>query len=283
MLKINRTLQSPDDGNAAGGAPAAAPAVPPAADDPAVKWGDLAEDSDEDISTTDDGGVATPPPASAPPATPEPPATPPSPTPPAEPPKVETPPAPTPPADPEAQRRAVEEARLHVESEMTKYFGEGMTDEDKASLIANPELVLPKLLARAAMAATQMTLAQIPRIVPAMVAQTAQVQTQSAGAWKMFDEANPDLAKPEYRQATLAAVKALKTMGTKLSDEQAVLALGRMVRAAQNLPDPGTAQDPPATAQPIVPFTPVARGTSTPATPAKAPTKEQKWSDLATD
>lgn len=157
-------------------------------------------------------------------------------------------------------------------------FESSLDEDTKAALLADPAAVIGKLLARAAMTGAQIALHQVPQIVPRMVSSMTNQQRGQAEAWSRFTSVNKDLASPEFAPSLEVAARTLKATGKNYTDDEAIVALGRMVRVMHNLPDPTEAAAPVvAPAAPVAPFTPVARGGVAPAPTAK-PTN--KWTDL---
>lgn len=293
MPKLNfwKYHAEPADGASA---PAAAPAAPAAADDgldpstPAVNWEGLADDlSADDLDGGEDEPAApsapatptTPTPAApaAPAATPAP-ATPATP---AEPAAPATPPTPQPTAEElETQRQA---QRAQILSAAEAVYEREMTEEVKSALLTEPEKVLPKLLAQAALdganLATQHMLAHLPRVVQE-TAQTSSAQTQ---ALQSFHRANPDLAGKEHSPFVAAAIKTVKEAGLKFkSNEDAMAKIASVARSLAGLPQPGAAPVDPPAAAPVAPHVPVAR-TRSAAASGKAPLKpgEVDWGAIA--
>lgn len=285
-MKLEHSKQAPDEGGAPGAAAPApaspAPAAAPASgESPEAKWDELSdEDFELELPAGDAPAPADPAPAKAgsepapAAATPEPPkpATP-------EPPKPESQ---VPPVDPAVQEAQVKAATEELHKRLSGVYETELDEDTKSALLSDPATVMPRLMARAAMDGARLALSQIPNMVPLMVEQTTSVSKARESAWAEFDKAHEDLAKPEYRQTVVNAVKAVKALGKNLSKEESLALVGRTARAMLNLPEPQARGGAAAPSAPAAPFVPIARGAAAPASPAKAKPTD-KWADLSTE
>lgn len=292
-------LDQAGDGAPGAAAPASAPAAPAAPVTPAsatddksgkaadVNWDDFADDLPvEDPPAQPAPGTPAAPakpaaPAGAAPAAPaqpsqqqSAPAQPVQPAKPAsgtEPPTSATPPA-QPAQTPEESARVAAEARTALLSEVSGAYAKALTDDQKAMLVAEPEKVLPDLLATAMLDGAQFAYRQVMSALPQLIAQHTQTAKTGDEAWGAFNTAHPDLAKPEYRQAVIQAASVVKaaTQGQKLTKEESLARVGKTARALLGLPDPtpgapaapGVASGDDPTAAPVAPHTSVGRSRS---------------------
>lgn len=178
-------------------------------------------------------------------------------------PAVEAPVVYTPPAAPAvlpptpqqlADKKAVELAKLE------QLYA--LSDEDSAAMFAEPDKVLPKLLAKMHQQAAQSVLDSMQTTVPQIV-QTAEAATRvETEARQAFFSVNEDLMKPEYEAAVLKIGAMYRQVNPKASKVEAIQKIGELARVALNLPAKvaGVAQAP--VAKPAnVPFTPSRGGT----------------------
>lgn len=249
--------------------------APPASDPPEVNWGEMADESLPEDPPADPVNEEVP--TGEPPKTDQP----------TEPPKTEEPPKepvvepPQPPVkQPTPEEAAAQEKQFRdqLRDELRGIYEKELSEDQKAQLIAEPEKVIPHLMAQAAMDAVAIAMRQIQQQLPNVIAQHTSQHESAKSAWGEFDTAHPDLAKPEYRKVVLAAINTVKATGQKLPKADAMAAVARTARAILNLPSPGTpaAKSEASTSAPVAPFNPVARGKSVPAKPAK-PAAENPW------
>lgn len=279
-----------------GGASAAAPAATPAGSDKPAQWDDFL-DHEEIVETppTDPKSAAAP--ATAAPATPPAApaakagaaATPPEQQQPAQqPPAQQSPAQQQPPKTPtqEELQAQVKQAREQMVTELTTLYTTELSDEDRADLVAAPEKVVPKLVARAVADAVNLAMGQVHQALPHLMQQFTARSSAAQSAWKVFDTAHPDLAKPEYRPAVLKALETVKATHPNLTQEEAVKKVGKIARSILDLPEPQGSQQQPAAAgagstpaggesgAPAAPHVPVARGRAQAAPGAQAEPNE---------
>jgi len=265
-------------------------------------WAALSAETDEDEPAAP---VATPAPAAPAPA----PAAAPSPSPapaPAQPGAPATPaaapaaPAATPatpatpvatPAAPAPQRTAEE---LEAEArQAAKTYQDGLEKayqlpEDLATQVATePELVLPKIAAQLHMAVEHAVLQRVSQMIPGYISHHQVITVKEEQAKAAFFEANPDLTNydAQVRQAGLM----FRSLNKDATPEQAILAIGNMVRSAMGLPalqpKPGAGAGPAASATPVVVTRPAGTGHK-PAMPgsgggAAQPAAGNEWGNMA--
>lgn len=150
----------------------------------------------------------------------------------------------------------------------------GLTDAEAEALATEPELVLPKMLAKQHLRMTKSILASVQSVLPQMMQASAQSASVETAARNQFFSANKDLDKPEYQAAILQVGKMFRQVNPKATSEVAVQRIGEMVRMSLGLPvqSVGAVETivPPAPAVPAVrPFTPArgGSGSSVSATP----------------
>jgi hypothetical protein len=281
----------PEDGNPSGGVATTAPigagpeaavaaANPATEDNSEVNWDLLADD-----------GASSSPAKSATPATPA------TPTPPAQPAAAQPqPPAqPTPPTQPTEPKKpltqeeiaaASKAQREQMRTQMETIYAQELDDNTRAQLITEPDKVLPKLLAQAALDGANLAMMQLHHVLPGMIHGHLGQRDGANRAWSEFGTAHPDLAKPEYGKAVVSAVQMVKNSGQKFATAQdAMAAVARVVRATMGLQEPSAGQPAAAAPQPgsapVAPHSPVARGGSAPRSAPKSPAPSAQPKDAS--
>jgi len=261
----------------------AAPVEPPVADEPGsdegVNWEDLnnvVPGNDDEEGETGEGEEA--PAADAPPADTPAPATP-------------APVAPVVPVQPSAQQPTPEqtaEAQRQFNEKLTagmaEQFTKDISEEDARELIANPEKVLPKLMAKASIAGMQMAMHFMQQTLPQVVRQQADEQLSGRELEQQFYGTHKDLAANKAVVNKMVSV-AKETLEPGASTEDILAEAASLARRKLKLDQPAaTATKPAAPARPA-PYAPVKSGGARPtpaATPAK-PAADNPWAELADD
>lgn len=265
----------------------AAPVEPPVADEPGsdegVNWNDLnnvapgADDDAEDDTPADDTPPADTPPADAAPA----PATP-----------APAVPAPVVPVQPSAQQPTPEqtaEAQRQFNEKLTagmaEQFTKDISEEDARELIANPEKVLPKLMAKASIAGMQMAMHFMQQTLPQVVRQQANEQLSGRELEQQFYATNKDLAAHKTVVNKMVSV-AKETLEAGASTEDILAEAASLARRKLKLAEPSAPAAPPAASLGSPkPYAPVKGGGARP-TPAAKPVKpatDNPWAELADD
>lgn len=271
------------------GVPASAPADEGFDEPSDVNWADLAEDSDTegvggDLATVEgDQKVVAPaaaveaPPVSAPaPAAATPGVSAPvqaAVTPPT-PPVSSAPVAPAAPAQPQPDYAAWRQQQVEALTGAYK-----LSDDEAAAALTEPEVLLPKLLARMQMQVLEQTMQGVHRVMPDLVQSVQQTSTVEQKARDMFFGANQDLADARYAPSIQKAGQLFRQTNPTATPEQAVAGIGNIVRMMHGLPAPVAAPAAQAPAAPAAPrpFTP-ARGGGGAA--GAAPVTQNLWAEL---
>lgn len=157
----------------------------------------------------------------------------------------------------------------------------GLSEAEAEALATEPEVVLPKMLAKQHLRMTKSILASVQGILPQMMQATTQSASVETAAREQFFSVNKDLAKPEYQDAILQIGKMYRQVNPKATAEVAVKTIGEMVRISLGLPAIATGATevvvPSAPAVPVArPFTPARGGSGSP-----APATPSVWEELA--
>lgn len=247
--------------------------------DDSVQWGALADEIDAEDEGLDAESepevVAEPVSPEGPTATPTP--TPTTPTAPADPVPAVTPvpaAAPAQPTPPEAPPPEVYAAwRDKRISELSGLYA--LSESDAQALLTEPEVVLPKLVAKAHMEVLEASMRAMQAMMPVMMQQVTQHTERNTQAKGLFTQINPDLADPVYEPAILELGSYYRSKNQQASPEEASRAIGALVRAAFGLTRQEQAAVTPSPAVPAVtPFVP-ARGGGGMARPAPSNVFEQ--------
>lgn len=264
----------------------AAPVEPPVADEPGsdegVNWNDLnnvapgADDEEGDGGEGEEAPAADTPPADAAPA----PATP-----------APVVPAPVVPVQPSAQQPTPEqtaEAQRQFNEKLTagmaEQFTKDISEEDARELIANPEKVLPKLMAKASIAGMQMAMHFMQQTLPQVVRQQANEQLSGRELEQKFYGDHKDLAAHKAVVNKMVSV-AKETLDQGASTEDILAEAASLARRKLKLDQPAAPAAKPAASARPAPYAPVKSGGARPApaaTPAK-PAADNPWAELADD
>lgn len=258
-----------------------------------VNWTDMATDfadeDQEDFATVEgdaevieEGSPAIPPTASEVPSTETPaaqaetppptPATPPA-IPPATPPTGEAPPSSaTQEAPSNTDTISYQDWRTEQVSKLEQVYA--LSEDSAQAMLTEPETVLPKMAAQMHMHVVESVFNAVMQALPQVVQATQTQQTVESKAEELFFGANPDLRDPKFREPIQKLGMMYRSMNKTASPEEAVKAIGNLVRAAMGMRTPGatppTAQTPAAVVQSApAPFAPV-RGGGSAVTPSKA-------------
>lgn len=136
-----------------------------------------------------------------------------------------------------------------------------ISNEDAASLLTEPEVVLPRLMANAHMMVLESAMRAMQAMVPVMLQQTTQAETANNSARSLFGSINPDLMDARYEPAILQFGEVFRKVNPTAGPEEASRAIGALVRSALNITAPGAQAAPSGQAAPRAPtpFSP-ARG-----------------------
>lgn len=264
----------------------AAPVEPPVADEPGsdegVNWNDLnnvapgADDEEGESGEGEEAPAADTPPADAAPA----PATP-----------APVVPAPVVPVQPSAQQPTPEqtaEAQRQFNEKLTagmaEQFTKDISEEDARELIANPEKVLPKLMAKASIAGMQMAMHFMQQTLPQVVRQQANEQLSGRELEQKFYGDHKDLAAHKAVVNKMVSV-AKETLEPGASTEDILAEAASLARRKLKLDQPAAPAAKPAASARPAPYAPVKSGGARPtpaATPAK-PAADNPWAELADD
>lgn len=254
-----------------------------------VNWTDMATDfadeDQEDFATVEgdaevieEGSPAIPPTASEVPPT-ETPAvqaeTPPSnpATPSATPPAGETPPSSaTQEAPSNTDTISYQDWRTEQVSKLEQVYA--LSEDSAQAMLTEPETVLPKMAAQMHMHVVESVFNAVMQALPQVVQATQAQQTVESKAEELFFGANPDLRDPKFKEPIQKLGMMYRSMNKTAPPEEAVRAIGNLVRAAMGMQTPGAtppaAQAPAAVVQSApAPFAPV-RGGGSAVTPSKA-------------
>lgn len=200
--------------------------------------------------------------------------------------KVEAPATPTPPVAPVAPTQpqpSYEELQRQIQASRTKALRDLETmykvpEADASQLVAEPEVVIPKLLARAHMAVMDQVANYVKNIFPQMMENVNQTNTRVASTVETFYNEWPELKKPEYAEAVARSLSAYRYANPTAKAEDVIREGGLAALIGLRLPIPDrilkvhNAGAPSAT-QPSS-FTPVSAGSApsqAPRTPDKNP------------
>jgi hypothetical protein len=140
--------------------------------------------------------------------------------------------------------------------------GYQLSDEEAAAALTEPEVVIPKLLARAHMQAVESAIRGMQAMLPQMMQAQQQTTSVETRAQEMFFGANSDLKDPALAPAIQECGKLFRKLNPKATPEQAVLGIGNLVRSTMGMPAAAAGQPVAAPAAPVAsaaPFAP-ARG-----------------------
>jgi hypothetical protein len=168
-----------------------------------------------------------------------------------------------------------------IEGLSERYRGQ-LTEDDARELSLNPEKVIPRLMAQAVLDAVNSVQGVLQQQLPQVVEQTTRTSAARKEAAKSFFDANPDLAKPEYKSVLDQAAAFYRSTHPNATKEEAVKGVAKVARVTLGLPEPTTTSAPvPQTPAPTRPaaFVPVAPGGSSRPGPAGGKAKTV-WDDL---
>ena len=232
--------------------------------DDSVQWGALANEidaEDEGLDTESEPEVVAEPvspesPTATPAPTPTTPSVPADPVPAVTPVPAAAPAQPTPSeAPPPEVYTAWRDKRI---SELSGLYA--LNESDAQALLTEPEVVLPKLVAKAHMEVLEASMRAMQAMMPVMMQQVTQHTERNTQAKGLFTQINPDLADPAYEPAILELGSYYRSKNQQASPEEASRAIGALVRAAFGLTRQEQVTVTPPPAQPVVtPFVP-ARG-----------------------
>lgn len=140
-----------------------------------------------------------------------------------------------------------------------------INEEDAAKLLTEPETVLPRLAAQMHMEVMESAMRAMQVMMPQMLQGLQHSQQRETEARTFFVDKNPDLADPRLQPAIFEMGKVYRKLNPTVPAEEAVIAIGNLVRASLGIvaPQPGAGTPPAATppaAQVVQPFTSVRGG-----------------------
>lgn len=154
-----------------------------------------------------------------------------------------------------------------------------LSEDDAHAMITEPEKVLPKLLAKMHLQATQSVLNSMQTVVPQIVSTTSNAAKAETEARQAFFSVNDDLAKPEYEPAVLQIAAMYRQINPTAPRAEAIQKIGELARVSLGLPAKGAAQAvAPVAGVPQQPFTPARGGTG-----GGAPASQNEWAKLASE
>jgi hypothetical protein len=159
-----------------------------------------------------------------------------------------------------------------------------LSDEMAAQLLAEPEVVLPKLFADLHMKVLETAMKSVTAVIPTMMQEVQSTNTRETEAKSMFFGVNEDLTDAKFQNAIMEFGTMFRRVNPAASPEEATKVIGNMVRTAFGIPVRGDGQQPAASAVPAAPaatspapFVP-ARGGGSGAAP---PPAQNVWANLA--
>lgn len=126
-----------------------------------------------------------------------------------------------------ARETALEEQRKAFVVELEKSYQ--LTPEDADTALTQPEKVLPKLAANLHARVLQEVFQQVQVALPHMIEQVGRSTNTETQARNAFFEKWPQLNKPEYEKAIVAAGKMYRELNPKAPPDQAIAAIGELV------------------------------------------------------
>lgn len=145
-------------------------------------------------------------------------------------------------------------------------------EADIPQLVADPEKVLPKMLAKAHMAVMDQVADYVAKVFPQMLENVQQTQTRIASTVESFYKEWPELNKPEYAETVSRTLSAYRQANRDAKAEDVIREGGLAALIGLRLPIPDrilklhNAGEPPA--KPNGGFTPVAPGSAPRGAPA---------------
>jgi hypothetical protein len=110
-----------------------------------------------------------------------------------------------------------------------------LSDDAAAQLLSEPEVVLPKMAAQLHMAVTEAVLQSVNNALPKVIQSIQQTETVEQKAQKIFNDANPDLVDPKYRDGIFKVGMMYRQMNPNATPEESARVIGNMVRTAYGL------------------------------------------------
>lgn len=123
--------------------------------------------------------------------------------------------------------------RTTVETLTPQY---ALTDEETSAMLTEPEKVLPKMAASVHARVIQNVLAQLPQILPNLIRQIQQADTQENTLRTKFFAVNDDLTDAKFAQAINVAGATFRQLNPTADVETAAFQVGNMVRMALGMP-----------------------------------------------
>src|SRR3990172_3902489 len=144
------------------------------------------------------------------------------------------------------------QARADYEGKAEGYFKNYLTPELAAQLQTEPEVVLPKLMAKMFVDVEARVISQVGALLPHVISRTQETQTVEHSARNEFLTAWPELK--DYEEQVKIIGTTFRQANPKATKEQAIKAIGEMTMAALQLtraqpaagaPASGSKQNPP--------------------------------------
>lgn len=186
----------------------------------------------------------------------------------------------------EQQRTQHQQLRTEQLSKLSDYYGTHFTEEQAANFMANPQEVVPGMLAQVHLAVLESAVNAIAGMIPNMVSQSLEVKERTKQANSSFFEAWPKLNKPEYQKPLARMIGLYKQNNPEAPLEQLIQEVGASAHIAFKIVPEGAGDssggevvnEPPAGAVPQSGgFRPAKPGGSQPPNPAK---KKNEWETM---
>lgn len=121
----------------------------------------------------------------------------------------------------------------HLTSLATAYT---LSDEDAAALNTEPEVVLPRILAKMHLDITRNIMSGVQGLIPDLMAQTQTAATVEAQAKNEFMTVNHDLNDPAYEEAILKVGAMFRQVNPTASKAESIQKIGELTRVSLGLP-----------------------------------------------
>lgn len=112
----------------------------------------------------------------------------------------------------------------------------GLSEDDANTMLTEPEKVLPKLAATLHMNITEHVMRSVAAMVPNMIGQVQESSQRENQAKSEFYKVNDDLADPKFTDAILQMGAMYRQVNGSAPPQEAILAIGNLVRTAMGLP-----------------------------------------------
>lgn len=142
---------------------------------------------------------------------------------------------PTPPVDMTAQR-------VDWVNSVAQTYEAGLDEDTANQLRADPEKVLPRLLAQAHVNAVEQAVLLMTQALPEQVSRISNMQRAAQAAEKQFFQAWPELQDPKLAETVKASVAVYRQANPKASLQETIQQAGYMAMMKAKLPLPNLAQ-----------------------------------------